>query len=122
MRQTLTDSEAEEIDQDLVKALEKAKNQLERLKNLPLEERLFRLEYFIVSSLYYRLEKHLLDWCTKEHPVQRSEYGQYRMENNLRYNDIPPVRSFVPWYDPVHQLPSSEEEGGAAARDASGTV
>lgn len=114
----LTTSEAQEVEEDLIKAIEKAQGYLERVKNRPsisLEQRFFQLEYSVVSPLYYRLEKHLLDWCTKEHEVQLSKYGQYRIENNLKYNDIPPLKLFRD--DLLHQLTSLEERSGDVPRD-----
>ena len=114
----MTTSEVQEVEEDLIKAIEKAQGYLERLKNRPsisLEQRFFQLEYSVVSPLYYRLEKHLLDWCTKEHEVQLSKYGQYRIENNLKYNDIPPLKLFRD--DLLHQLTSLEERSGDVPRD-----
>ena len=98
-------SETREVEQDLVKAIEKAKSELEKLNSVPPEKRWFHLEYRVVSPLYYRLEKHLLDWCSNEHPVQRTKYGQHRISNNLKFNDIEPLKL----YDGnLHQLESSQ--------------
>ena len=119
----LSDSESRDIEEDLTKALEKAQKQLERLKNRPnisSGQYWFQLEYSVVSPLYYRLEKHLLDWASDEHPVQRTDYGQYRIKNNLKFNDIPPLKLYRD--DLLHQLSSSEDGGGEASRDPSGTV
>ena len=119
----LTDSETRPIEEDLTKALEKAQKELEKLKKrqfISTHNYWFQLEYFVVSPLYHRLEKHLLDWASDEHPVQRTDYGQYRIKNNLKFNDIPPLKLYRD--DLLHQLSSSEDGGGEASRDPSGTV
>ena len=37
--------------------------------NCPLSEKLFGLELYIVSPLYYRLQRHLINWGTRSHDV-----------------------------------------------------
>ena len=37
--------------------------------SLPLSNRLFWLEFYVISPLYYRLQRHLIDWGTRsDHP------------------------------------------------------
>ena len=42
--------------------------------NSPLCHKLFGLEYYVVSPLYYRLQKHLIDWGTRNYHPQLPQY------------------------------------------------
>ena len=62
--------------EDIVKDLRKELNEglvfLEWNERVPegdrsLSKRLFNLEFGVVSPLYYRLQRHLIDWGTRSH-------------------------------------------------------
>ena len=109
MPRDVTVSESKEIEEDLILAIEKSQKQLERLKNRPhisLSQRLFHLEYSVVAPLYYRLENHMIDWCTNEHPIQRSKIAKYRKANRLKFKDPIPLQYYRD--EVVHQFESSE--------------
>ena len=42
--------------------------------NSPLWHKLFGLEYHVVSPLYYRLQRHLIDWGTRSYHPQLPQY------------------------------------------------
>lgn len=42
--------------------------------NSPLCHKLFGLEYYVVSPLYYRLQRHLIDWGTRSYHPQLPQY------------------------------------------------
>ena len=90
---------------------------MEKLVNTPsrsLSERAFNLEYKVVSPLYYRLEKHLIDWGASDHPIQATEFAQYRKANHVTFKDIPPLKL----YDGnLHQLEPSQGTGHNTDRD-----
>ena len=41
--------------------------------NCPLSHKLFDLEFGVVSPLYYRLQRHLIDWGTRSHHPQLTD-------------------------------------------------
>jgi len=64
----LNGRDVEEIVQDLRQELNRASKILERIEEgeRPLHVKIFDLELHLVSPLYYRLQKHLIDWCDRE--------------------------------------------------------
>ena len=57
--------------------------------NCPLSHKLFVLEFSVVSPLYYRLQRHLIDWGTRsEHPhITDLKLTQYLDKKGKRYYD-----------------------------------
>ena len=57
-----------EIIEDLRQKLNRASEILARLEEgeRPLHGKIFDLELRLVSPLYYRLQRHLIDWCDRE--------------------------------------------------------
>lgn len=63
---------------------------LERLdKEDSLSRKFFMLEFGVVSPLYYRLLRHLIDWGTRTHHPHLSElkFTQYLDREGKRYYD-----------------------------------
>ena len=57
--------------------------------NYPLSGKLFGLEFYVVSPLYYRLQRHLLDWGTRsDHPhLTDLKLTQHLDKEGKRYYD-----------------------------------
>ena len=57
--------------------------------NCPLSEKLFGLEFYVVSPLYYRLQRHLIDWGTRSHHPHLTDLKltQYLDKGGERYYD-----------------------------------
>jgi len=64
----LDERAVEEIIEDLRQELNRASEILARLEEgeRPLHVKIFDLELHLVSPLYYRLQRHLIDWCDRE--------------------------------------------------------
>ena len=64
-----------EIVQDLRQHLNRASEVLEEIEEgeKPLHVKIFDLELHLVSPLYYRLQRHLIDWCDRKHHPHLSE-------------------------------------------------
>ena len=54
-----------------------------------LSSKLFGLEFYVVSPLYYRLQRHLIDWGTRsDHPhITDLKLTQYLDKEGKRYHD-----------------------------------
>jgi len=66
----LNETDVKEIIEDLRKELNLCSERLERGEEegeRPLSQKIFDLEFRIVSPLYYRLQRHLIDWSTRSH-------------------------------------------------------
>ena len=57
--------------------------------NCPLSNKLFGLEFYVISPLYYRLQRHLIDWGTRsDHPhLADLKLTQYLDKEGKRYHD-----------------------------------
>ena len=57
--------------------------------NCPLSNKLFWLEFYVLSPLYYRLQRHLIDWGTRsDHPhLTDLKLTQYLDKEGKRYYD-----------------------------------
>ena len=57
--------------------------------NYPLSSKLSGLEFYVVSPLYYRLQRHLIDWGTRsDHPhITDLKLTQYLDKEGKRYYD-----------------------------------
>ena len=57
--------------------------------NYPLSGKLFGLEFYVVSPLYYRLQRHLIDWGTQSHHphITDLKLTQYLDKEGKRYYD-----------------------------------
>jgi len=65
---TLSEEDVKDILQDLVKQIKEALNCMEKVQNWPtLSQKIVDLELGVVSPLYYRLQKNLIDWGTWDH-------------------------------------------------------
>jgi len=67
----LNERDVEEIVQDVRQELNRASKFLEKIEEgeRTLSRKIFDLEFHLVSPLYYRLQRHLIDWCDREdHP------------------------------------------------------
>ena len=64
----LDERDVKEIIEDLKQQLNLASSILARLEEgeRPLHVKIFDLELRLVSPLYYRLQRHLIDWCDRE--------------------------------------------------------
>jgi len=65
----LDDRDLEEIIEDLRRNLNRASDVLDTIEKegeRPLHVKIFDLELRLVSPLYYRLQRHLIDWCDRE--------------------------------------------------------
>ena len=64
----LDERAVEKIIEDLRQELNRASKILARLEEgeRPLHVKIFDLELRLVSPLYYRLQRHLIDWCDRE--------------------------------------------------------
>ena len=64
----LDERAVKEIIEDLRQQLNRASGVLARIEEegeRPLHEKIFVLELELVSPLYYRLQRHLIDWCDR---------------------------------------------------------
>ena len=54
-----------------------------------LSHKLFELEFSVVSPLYYRLQRHLIDWGTRSHHphITDLKLTQYLDKEGKRYHD-----------------------------------
>ena len=73
-----SEQKLEEIVEDLRKELNAALCYLDWNERVPesdrsLSKRWFNLEFGVVSPLYYRLQRHLIDWGTRSHHPHLSE-------------------------------------------------
>ena len=57
--------------------------------NCSLSRKLFDLEFGVVSPLYYRFQRHLIDWGTRSHHLQLAELKltHYLDREGKRYYD-----------------------------------
>ena len=64
----LDERDVKEIIEDLRQQLNLASDILARLEEgeKPLHVKIFDLELRLVSPLYYRLQRHMIDWCDRE--------------------------------------------------------
>ena len=87
----LSDEEFEEIVKDLRRELTAKLAFLnDRVSKCPLFfVKLFQLEFSVVSPLYYRLQRHLIDWGTRsDHPhLTDLKLTQHLYEEGKRYHD-----------------------------------
>ena len=73
-----SEQKLEEIVEDLRKGLNAVLSYLDWNERVPegdrsLSKRWFNLEFGVVSPLYYRLQRHLIDWGTRSHHPHLSE-------------------------------------------------
>ena len=88
----LSDEEFEKILEDLRRELTA---KLAFLNNrvigssCPLSHKLFELEFSVVSPLYYRLQRHLIDWGTRSHHphITDLKLTQHLDKEGKRYYD-----------------------------------
>jgi len=67
----LDETDLQEILEGLRRQLNQASNILTEVEDnkRTLSHKLFHLQFRLVSPLYYRLQRHLIDWCVREeHP------------------------------------------------------
>ena len=68
----LDERDVQDILEDLRQQLNRASDVLDTIEKegeRPLHGRIIELELRLVSPLYYRLQRHLIDWCDREdHP------------------------------------------------------
>lgn len=89
----LTEEDVEEIVKDLTDKLNRALTVLSIGRIISedegLSQWLFRLEFSVVSPLYYRLQRHLIDWGTRTHHPQLNtlKVTEYLDKENKKYND-----------------------------------
>ena len=87
----LSDEEFEEIVKDVRRELTAKLAFLnDRVSKCPLfYVRLLELEFNVISPLYYRLQRHLIDWGTRsDHPhLTNLKLTQYLDEEGKRYHD-----------------------------------
>ena len=64
----LSEEEFDQIFEEIRKELtEKLAFLNERVKDISLSWKLFNLEFFVVSPLYYTFQRHLIDWGIRSH-------------------------------------------------------
>ena len=91
-RKGMTNEEFEKILEDLKRELT-AKlaflNNRVTGSSCTLSHKLFGLEFYVVSPLYYRLQRHLIDWGTRsDHPhLTDLKLTQYLDKEGKRYYD-----------------------------------
>ena len=88
----LSDEEFEEIVKDVRRELTAKLAFLdERVirSKCPLSHKLFELEFSVVSPLYYRLQRHLIDWGTRSHHphITDLKLTQHLDKEGKRYYD-----------------------------------
>ena len=88
----LSDEELEKIVEDVrgeLKAKLALLNHIVNGRNCTLSQKLFWLEFYTISPLYYRLQRHLIDWGTRsEHPhLADLKLTQYLDKEGKRYYD-----------------------------------
>ena len=93
----LTEEKFDAIVIDLREKFEKALKVLSEEKivgsELSLGHRIAHLEFNVVSPLYYRLQRHLIDWGTRsEHDFADSKLAKWLDERGYKYNDIIPLQ------------------------------
>ena len=91
-RRQLSDEEFEEIVEDVRRELTAKLAFLNHRvigSNCPLSNILFGLEFYVISPLYYRLQRHLIDWGTRsDHPhLTDLKLTQYLDKEGKRYHD-----------------------------------
>ena len=83
----------EEVSADLLKELETGLDQLRELvikdeqrKEKSLSGKWFHLEFGVVSRLYYRLQRHLIDWGTRSHHPHLNDLSVTRVVDYQGYS------------------------------------
>ena len=81
----MNDRDVVEIVQDLRRILNRPSDVLEEIEEgeRPLHVKLFDLELHVVSPLYYRLQRHLIDWGDPKHHPDLSDLGRKKF-NEVR--------------------------------------
>jgi len=63
---TLSEEDVLEITRDVLDGFVEALNNLEKVQNcLTLSQKIVDLELGVVSPLYYKLQRHLIDWSSR---------------------------------------------------------
>ena len=93
----LTDQEFDEIIVVLREELEKRLKVLSEEKivgsDRELGHRIAHLEFNLVSPLYYRLQRHLIDWGTRSHHnFANSKLAKWLDEQGYKYDDTIPLQ------------------------------
>ena len=88
----LSDEEFEKIVEDLRRELTAKLAFLNNRvigSNCPWSNKLFSLEFYVISPLYYRLQRHLIDWGTRSHHPHLADLKltQYLDKEGKRYYD-----------------------------------
>ena len=86
---SLTEKEVGEIVEDLIKELTVASKYLEKgvlEGDRPLSNKIFNLELGVVSPLYYRLQRHLIDWGSR-HRHHHSFGERLKLFDGKKFNE-----------------------------------
>ena len=92
----LTEREFDEIVADLREELERRLKILseDKIQASSVGHAKFHLEFDVVAPLYYRLQRHLIDWGTRTyHPgLSKLKLTELVDQRGYRYNDIIPLK------------------------------
>ena len=86
---SLTEKDVGEIVEDLIKELTEASKYLEKgvlEGDRPLSNKIFNLELGVVSPLYYRLQRHLIDWGSRRRH-QHSFGERLKLFDGKKFNE-----------------------------------
>ena len=93
-KRRLTEEEFQKIFQEIHKELTEKLASLNERVVVPYEQdnlgrKFFNLQFLVVSPLYYRLQRHLIDWGTRsEHPhLDKLHLTKFCDKRGLRYYD-----------------------------------
>ena len=85
----LTEEDVREIVEDLRKEVNEASKYLEKGEEegeRPLSNKIFNLKLGVVSPLYYRLKRHLIDWGTR-HRHHHSFGERLKLFDGKKFNE-----------------------------------
>jgi len=92
----LTEQEFDEIVADLREQFERSLKILseEKIQASVVGHARFHLEFDVVAPLYYRLQRHLIDWGTRTHHPGLSKLKLTELvdQRGYKYNDIIPLK------------------------------
>jgi len=120
--QKLEKDDLDEIEEDLKKWVCEfnEKLQLHKTKQFRDEQhRWFELEFSLVTGLYYRMQRHLIDWGNCSHHPHLDSVGAYYDSLGVKFNDEPLLTKNVMSMEKYEVTVEEEEEAreGEAKED-----
>jgi len=113
----LEKDDLDEIEEDLKKWVCEfnEKLQLHKTKQFRDEQhRRFQLEFSLVTGLYYRIQRHLIDWGNRSHHPHLDSVGAYYDSLGVKFNDEPLLTKNVMSVEKYEVTVEEEEEAREA--------